>query len=94
MTRSYELMVVLDPKTEVTDKSAKEIVEKMVGTQATVAEVSLLGRKELAYPLKKQTHAFYVLAKLTAGNVSVHEVEKKVQMGEGGVLRFLLIAGN
>ncbi len=92
MIRSYELMLVLDPKVEVTEKSALEIVEKLLGAQTNVAEISLLGKKDLAYPLKKQTQGVYVLAKLK-GHVNVHEVEKKMQMGEA-VLRYLLTSVN
>lgn len=92
MTRSYELMLVLDPKVEVTEKTATDLVEKLLGEQAKVAELALLGKKDLAYPLKKKTQGVYVLAKLT-GHVSVHEIEKKVAMGED-VLRYLLTSVN
>lgn len=36
--RTYELMVIFAPTVEVTEKSAKELVEKMVGKEASVAE--------------------------------------------------------
>ena len=87
--RTYELMVIFAPTVEVTEKSAKEMVEKMVGKEATVAEVSLLGKKKLAYDIKKFSEGIYVTAKLEGEHVHVNELEKKVQMGTD-VIRYLL----
>lgn len=92
MNGSYELMLVLRPQVEVTEKSATELVEKLVAGEAKTASVSLLGKKRLAYPIKKETEGVYVLAKLQ-GRLHVHEVEKKVQVGTE-VLRFLLTSVN
>lgn len=92
MTRSYELMVVLRPEVDVTEKSATELVEKLVAGEAKVASVSLLGKKQLAYPIKKQNEGVYILAKLD-GVIHSHEIEKKVQIGND-VLRFLLTSIN
>lgn len=87
--RTYELMVIFAPTVEVTEKSAKEMVEKMVGKEATVAEVSLLGKKKLAYDIKKFSEGIYVTAKLEGEHIHVNELEKKVQMGTD-VIRYLL----
>lgn len=89
--RTYELMVLFAPTVEVTEKSAKEMVEKMVGTEATVKEVALLGKKKMAYVIKKFSEAIYVTAQLEGEHVHVGELEKKVQMGTD-VIRYLLIA--
>ncbi len=89
MTRSYELMLVLRPELEVTDKSATELVEKLVAGEAKVVSTSLLGKKLLAYPIKKQIQGVYVLVKLEGAHARVSEIEKRVQMGTE-VLRFLL----
>mgnify|MGYP001609593930 FL=1 len=43
MTRSYELMLVLRTEGDITEKSATELVEKLVANEAKVASVSLLG---------------------------------------------------
>jgi small subunit ribosomal protein S6 len=89
MKRSYELMVILRADTEVTEESAEDFMKKMVGTEGTVASVSVLGKKELAYPIQKQTQGTYILAKLDGAAVRVGELEKKVQM-DTSVLRYLL----
>ena len=90
--RAYELMVVFRSELDVTDKFATDAVTKLVAQEAKVAEISLLGKKLLAYPIKKQNEGIYVLAKLT-GAIHVHEIEKKVQLGTD-VLRFLLTSVN
>lgn len=92
MTRSYELMVVFRAEGDLTDKSATELVAKLVAGEAKVVSVSLLGKKQLAYPIQKQLEGVYVLAKLE-GVIHTHEIEKKVQMGSN-VLRFLLTSVN
>lgn len=90
MKKAYELMLVINPGLEITDKSAGELVQKLIGTMGTVAGVSLLGKKQLAYPIQKFTEGQYVLAKLESERMSVREIEKKIQLGND-VLRFLLI---
>lgn len=92
MNRTYELMLVLRPEVEVTEKSATDLVEKLVAGEAKTVSVALLGKKRLAYPIQKQLEGVYVLAKLE-GMIHVHEIEKKVQVGTQ-VLRFLLTSVN
>ncbi len=88
MTRSYELMLAVRPDIEVTDKSAGELVKKLIGDAAKVVEVSLLGKKTLAYPIQKQKEATYIVATLS-GLLIINDVEKRIQLG-AEVLRFLL----
>ena len=82
-------MLIFVPTLEVTDKTATALVEKIVGVEAKVTSVTVLGKKLLAYPIKKQTEGIYVLATLDGAHVHVHELEKKVQLG-AEVLRYLL----
>lgn len=82
-------MVLFAPTVEVTEASAKEMVEKMVAGEATVTEVALLGKKKMAYAIKKFSEAVYVTAQLEGEHVRVNELEKKVQMGTD-VIRYLL----
>jgi small subunit ribosomal protein S6 len=89
--RKYELMVIVAPTVEVTEKSAKEIVEKLVGSEAKVTEVSLLGKKKMAYPINKFSEGIYVTADLEGEHVHVNELEKKIQLGSD-VIRYLLLA--
>lgn len=87
---SYELMVLVAPTVDLTgDKAQKDIITKLVGTDATVKDVTSLGKKQLAYVIKKQSEATYLVATLE-GNVKTGDVEKRSKLMDE-VLRFLLI---
>jgi len=92
MNQAYELMLVIRAEVEVTDKTATELVDKLLSGEAKMTSVSVLGKKRLAYEIQKQTEGVYVLAKLE-GTIHVHEIEKKVQVGSQ-VLRYLLTTVN
>jgi ribosomal protein S6 len=86
---TYELMVVVNGAVDLTgDKAQKDLVEKLVGAGGTVTEVTSLGKKTLAYPIKKQTEATYLLATVT-GTVKSADIDKKSKLMDE-VLRFLL----
>jgi ribosomal protein S6 len=83
-------MVLVAPTVDLTgDKAQKDIIAKLVGTDATVKEVTSLGKKQLAYIIKKQSEATYLVATLE-GNVKTGDVEKRSKLMDE-VLRFLLI---
>lgn len=86
---TYELMVVVSASVDLTsDKAQKDLIEKLVGDAGTVTEVASLGKKTLAYPIKKQTEAAYLVATVT-GNVKSAVVDKKSKLMDE-ILRFLL----
>lgn len=87
--RHYELMLVLVPTFDATDgKKTGEFVKKLVGS-ASVQSITMLGKKHLAYPIRKQTEGVYVLVALAADQLPSSDVEKQTQLGTD-VLRFLL----
>ncbi|MBI5448779.1 30S ribosomal protein S6 [Candidatus Gottesmanbacteria bacterium] len=87
--RQYELMLVLVPEFDATDeKKAGELVKLLVGN-ATVQSLAMMGKKRLAYPIRKQTEGLYVLVRLTANEMKTSDVERQTQLGTD-VLRFLL----
>ncbi|MFZ5845504.1 MAG: 30S ribosomal protein S6 [Patescibacteria group bacterium] len=91
--RDYELMLVLAPDFDAEkSKSGEELVKKLLGgAKATLSELNVLGKKPLAYPIKKQTEGVYLLAKVTGEQLAVAQLEKQAKL-EGKVLRFLLTA--
>lgn len=89
MMRAYELMVVLRPDFSLEEKAIKDLVTKFIGDRE-IKELTVLGKKRLAYPIKKQTEGVYAVA-LVAGNpLKVVELEKQMKLGTD-ILRFLLI---
>ena len=92
MTRQYELMVLLKPEFDAESiKKREEVVKKLLGDGVTLKEVTSLGKKQLTYPIKKQTDAVYLLAHIEAEKLSVGDIEKKSKLVEE-VLRWLVVA--
>lgn len=90
--RQYELMVVFAPTVDEKDtKKLEESVKKLVGDGASVSEVTILGKKSLAYSIQKQTQGVYVLATIAVDGLRVSDIEKRMKTGTD-VLRYLVTA--
>lgn len=88
---TYELMVVASGSVDLTSENAqKDLIAKLVGDKAKINEVTSLGKKTLAYPIRKQTEATYLVAVLE-GTVKSAELENKAKLMDE-VLRLLLTA--
>lgn len=94
MKRQYELMLVLATSGDYeSEKKREEVVKKLLPDSATIDTLTLLGKKPLAYPIKKQTEGVYLLALVSGPALKVGDVQKKTaQVRE--VLRYLLVAKN
>ena len=88
----YELMYILSsnvPDNEepaLSDKIKKFIIDQ--GAEITKEEK--LGKKRLAYPIKKTRNGFYVLFEFKAESDKLAEIEHKVRVTQG-VIRYLII---
>lgn len=88
--RDYELMMIMRPEVEMTEKLGRGIVEKMITKAgATVSSLTIWGKRQLAYPIEKATEGIYVLAILQADTLKSDVLQKETRMGSA-VLRFLL----
>ena len=88
--REYELMMIMRPEVEMTEKLGREIVLKTVAkTGATIVAITVWGKRQLAYPIEKATEGTYVLATLQADTLKSDVLQKETRMGSA-VLRFLL----
>ncbi len=94
MQRNYELMLVLRPdflpaQAGGEEKPIKDLVTKLIGGRQ-LKTLTVLGKKRLAYPIKKQTEGVYVVATVAGSPLKVVELEKQMKMGLD-ILRYLLI---
>lgn len=88
--RNYEFMVVFrSDLADLDEKKVTQLLSKLLGENAKVKELAIMGKKPLAYEISKQKEGIYVLAKLEAVALQVGEIEKKVKLGSD-VLRYLL----
>ncbi len=91
MTRSYELMLIVRPEVEVSEKKAEDMVKKIVEkVGGKLASVTVWGKKALAYPIQKATEGTYLLVSVEGDGIKSSDLEKEMRMGSE-VLRFLLI---
>ena len=90
MIRTYELMLVTRPDFPVEDtKKRDDLIGKLV-KGATIKDVTVLGKKHLAYPIRKQTDGIYLLIHVQGDSIKTGEVEKEAKLGTD-VIRFLLL---
>lgn len=94
MTRKYELTVVFSPQLNEKDLTAATagvvaVVEKAGGKLAKMID---WGKKDLAYPIKKETSGIFRLWPVELAADKAESVDKQLRLKEG-VLRFLLVVG-
>ena len=86
--RQYELMIILDPETD--ERNLQPTLEKMltvVGKEGgSVDEIDLLGRRRLAYEIKKQAEGIYAVVQMTVEPATAQELDRQLGLNES-VLR-------
>jgi small subunit ribosomal protein S6 len=90
MKRTYELMMIVRSDFPVDSEAKRTALVKSLVGDAKVVDVALIGKKPLAYPIKKNTEGTYLLATLEAQSLTVTSIENAVKLGTD-VLRYLLI---
>lgn len=90
--RAYELVFIVHP--ELDENAFTEVVERVQGwiTEAggEVEKVDLWGKKDLAYPIRKQTQGQYVLMNINMAPEYGIELERNLRLQEP-VMRFLVV---
>ncbi len=91
MEHDHELMVLYHPVEEETELSTKmDALRTLVASQGyDVSDVFHWGRRRLAYPIKRQFEADYVIAEFSSTGDHA-EIERSLNIDES-VLRHLLI---
>ena len=90
MKSVYEFMLLIHPDVDLTEeKVQKEYVAKLLGDNVVISGLVSLGKKSLAYPIKKQNMATYLLADLSADAIKVGDIEKKTRLNDH-ILRYML----
>jgi small subunit ribosomal protein S6 len=92
MQRSYELMFIVRPDL------LEEDLEKLISTLqnhattagAVVQNTEKMGKRRLAYDVKKFQDGQYVLFTLTADGKAIHELERRLRVTEP-VLKFITV---
>lgn len=92
MNKQYEMMYILNARLD--DDAQKQIQTRIQETIARIGgkleKTEAIGRKRLAYPIKKQNDGIYVLAHFEADSRSLKELTRVMNITEG-LLRHLVI---
>lgn len=90
--RTYELVFVAQP--ELDEERLNALVERIQQTITThggqLVKTESLGRRKLAYPIKKRREGHYVLIHAGLETATIAELERELKLSED-VLRYLLV---
>ena len=89
--KKYELTIVTDlnPKTK-KGKTSLEKIKKIIADMGAITEEKDWGKKNLAYPIQKQTSAYYYWFAFEANPAKVTRLDNILKLNDN-VLRYLLI---
>ena len=91
MMNKYESVIIVNPNLE--EESVKNLVKKfsdLINTDGTVASVEEMGKRKLAYEIKKQKEGFYIVFKFEAKPELISELERNYRITDE-VMKFIVI---
>ncbi|HEX7286467.1 MAG TPA: 30S ribosomal protein S6 [Candidatus Angelobacter sp.] len=92
MQRSYEVMFIVRPDLaeEEVDKLLTTLQGHATNAGATVQNVEKMGKRRLAYDVKKFQDGQYVLFTLNSDGKAIHELERRLRVAEQ-VIKFITV---
>lgn len=90
--RTYEVMYIGTPDVGEDDiAQLNEAIEKMVaGEGGTVVRTDSIGRRPLAYPIKKKTEGYYTLFEIEGSGQEIAELERRMRVNDT-IMRFITV---
>jgi len=90
--RVYELMYIATPESNDGDISKlNEIVESVVSQGGgSITKTELMGKKGLAYPIKKKSEGVYVLFEIEGSGREIAELERRLRVNDA-IMRFITV---
>jgi small subunit ribosomal protein S6 len=91
MMNKYESVIIVNPNLE--EESVKNLIKKfsdLINTDGTVASVEEMGKRKLAYEIKKQKEGFYIVFKFEAKPELISELERNYRITDE-VMKFIVI---
>jgi len=91
MMNKYESVVIVNPNLE--EESIKNLVNKfsdLINTDGKVTSVEEMGKRKLAYEIKKQKEGFYIVLKFEAKPELISELERVYRITDE-VIKFMVI---
>jgi small subunit ribosomal protein S6 len=92
MNRTYELMFIVRPDMaeEDLDKLISTLESQVATTGGAVKSVERMGKRRLAYVVRRFQDGVYVLLTVEGGGSLIHELERRLRVTEP-VIKFLTV---
>jgi small subunit ribosomal protein S6 len=87
----YESVVIVNPNLE--EESVKNLIKKfsdLINTDGKVISVEEMGKRKLAYEIKKQKEGFYIVLKFEAKPELIAELERNYRITDE-VMKFIVV---
>ena len=87
----YESVIIINPNVEET--ALKELIERfqnLINTDGKVEKVNELGKKKLAYEVKKNKEGYYVVYDFEANPSLIAELERNYRITDQ-VIKFIVV---
>lgn len=91
MMNKYESVIIVNPNTD--EAGLKALEEKFTGLineNGKVETVENMGKKKLAYEIKKQKEAYYILINFEAKPDSITELERVYRITDE-IMKFIVV---
>ena len=92
MNRTYELMFIVRP--DMTDEDLDKLISNLQSivppSGGTVQKVDKMGKRRLAYTVRRFHEGIYVLMVVEGGGAVIHELERRLRVTEP-VIKFLTV---
>lgn len=90
--RTYEIMYIVKPdqaEDDVTklNESLQGVIEKEGGS---ITKLENMGRRKLAYEIKRQTEGYYVLFEIEGSGREIAELERRMRVNDA-IMRFITV---
>ncbi|VEI13327.1 30S ribosomal protein S6 [Trueperella bialowiezensis] len=90
--RQYEMMIILDPEVDERNLQPKldDMLKVVPAEGGTLDNVDIMGKRRLAYEIKKKTEGIYVVVFMTATPATAQELDRQLGLNEN-VMRTKLL---
>lgn len=95
MTKSYEMMFLLDPQYAEggLEEKQQRLTQILEGQGGQVSEVQQWGKRELAYEINDESEGLYLLYEFEVSSQAISDVEERSNVEEG-VYRYVIVEKN
>jgi small subunit ribosomal protein S6 len=92
MNRTYELMFIVRPDMadEDLDKLVSHLETTVTSAAGTVKSIDRMGKRRLAYTVRKFREGIYILLTIEGTGTVIHELERRLRVTEQ-VIKFLTV---